>query len=169
MPVSATASAIAIVEIFAASYFTCSRRPMRSAEKSSRPLRVLNRRSRMATSSRQSIPSILKVDSACSSQTVQVAVMRPSPASRRTQPCASWRRARRGERVEEPDAGEQGEVMGEGGLAEPEELGEVADRHLGPGERVEDAHARGIPQDFEGLRQGRRRRVVQEAGLQLNI
>jgi prepilin-type N-terminal cleavage/methylation domain-containing protein len=33
------------------------------------------KRSRIATSSRQSMPSILNVDSACSSQTVQVALM----------------------------------------------------------------------------------------------
>src|SRR5436190_7690338 len=46
---------------------------MRSAWNPSRPGRLLKRRSSIATSSRQSMPSILKVDSACSSQTVQVA------------------------------------------------------------------------------------------------
>ena len=71
MPVSATASAIAAAEIFAASYLTCSRCPMTSAAKPSRPATFLKRRSSMATSSRQSIPSILKVDSACSSQVAQ--------------------------------------------------------------------------------------------------
>ena len=48
--------------------------------KSSSPTRFLNRRSSIATSSRQSMPSILKVDSACSSQTVQVVVDRASAA-----------------------------------------------------------------------------------------
>ena len=64
MPASATASAMVDADSFAASYFTCSRRPIRSAENASSPRRVLNRRSSSATSSRQSIPSTLKVDSA---------------------------------------------------------------------------------------------------------
>ena len=55
--------------------------PIRSAEKSSRPARFLNRRSSIATSSRQSMPSILKVDSACSSQTVQVVHEPSSPCA----------------------------------------------------------------------------------------
>src|SRR5215510_7015152 len=75
MPVSATAPAIAAAVSFAASYLTWSRWPTTSAEKSSRPGRFLNRRSINATSSRQSMPSILNVDSACSSQTVQVVVI----------------------------------------------------------------------------------------------
>src|SRR5262245_3098443 len=74
MPVSATAPAIAAAVSFAASYLTWSRWPTTSAEKSSSPARFLNRRSSIATSSRQSMPSILNVDSACSSQAVQVGV-----------------------------------------------------------------------------------------------
>src|SRR5262245_27100413 len=73
MPVSATAPAIAVAVSFAASYFTSNRCPIRSAEKSSRPCRCLNRFSIRDTSSRQSIPSTLKVDSACTSQTEHVA------------------------------------------------------------------------------------------------
>ena len=79
MPASATAAAMADAETFAASYFTWSRCPIRSAEKCSSPGSVLNRRSRSATSSRQSIPSTLKVDSACSSQIAQVAMATCAP------------------------------------------------------------------------------------------
>jgi hypothetical protein len=85
MPASATAPAIADADSFAASYFTWSRCPIRSAENASRPGRFLKRRSISATSSRQSMPSILKVDSACSSQTVQVLI---SPSfDTRSSPC----------------------------------------------------------------------------------
>ena len=72
-------------------------------------------------------------------------------------------------RLHEPHAAQQAELVGDGGLAEPEQLGEVADRHLGPGQGVEDAHAGGVPEDLEGLGQGGRRGVIQEARLQLNI
>ena len=64
MPASATAAVMVEVDSLAASYFTCSRWPIRSAEKSSRPGMFLNRRSSIVTSSRQSIPSTLNVDSA---------------------------------------------------------------------------------------------------------
>ena len=66
IPASAIAPAIALAFSLAASYLTCSRWPIRSAEKSSMPWRFLKRRSISATSSRQSIPSIRNVDSACS-------------------------------------------------------------------------------------------------------
>jgi len=89
-PASATAATIAEADTFVASYFTCSRWPTRSAEKSSRPGRFLNRRSIIATSSRQSIPSILKVDSACSSQTAQV-VMVYLRSSTCSMPCSKSR------------------------------------------------------------------------------
>src|SRR5688500_11160675 len=73
MPVCATASTIAAVESRAASYRTRSRCPTRSATMSSSPGRGFSRRSRIATSSRQSIPSILKTDSAWISQTAHAA------------------------------------------------------------------------------------------------
>ena len=71
MPVSATASLIAEADSRAASYVTSSRRPSTSADIASTPVRCFRRRSRMATSSWQSIPSILKTDSAWTSQTGQ--------------------------------------------------------------------------------------------------
>ena len=72
-------------------------------------------------------------------------------------------------RLHEPHATQQSQLMGDGGLGEPEEVGEVADRHLGPGEGVEDPDPRGVAEDLEGLGQGGDGRLVEEARLQLNI
>src|SRR5687767_14950261 len=72
MPVSPIASTRVDVVSLAASYFTCSRCPMRSAEMASTPLIGLSRRSRITTSSLQSMPSTRKTASAWSSHTVQV-------------------------------------------------------------------------------------------------
>ncbi len=100
MPASATAAAIVDADSFAASYLTCSRCPIRSAEKSSRPARCLKRRSISATSSRQSIPSTLKVDSAWSSQTAQTgtsALLAVPTIERRLRVRVRRPRGRRGE------------------------------------------------------------------------
>ena len=48
-------------------------------------------------------------------------------------------------RAHEPHAAQQPQLVGDGGLRQAEQLGEVADRHLGARERVEDAHARASP------------------------
>ena len=69
-PASATASAMPAAESFAASYSRAAAGPSGRREILRGPGRFLKRRSIIATSSRQSMPSILKVDSACSSQTV---------------------------------------------------------------------------------------------------
>ena len=66
-------------------------------------------------------------------------------------------------RLDQPHAAQQPELMGDGRLGEAEQLGEVADRHLGAGERVEDADARGIAEDLERFGQVDGRRVVEEA------
>ena len=72
-------------------------------------------------------------------------------------------------RLHEPHAAQQAQLMGDGGLGESEELREVAHRHLGPGEGVEDAHARGVAEDLEGLGQSGDRRLVEQSALQLDI
>jgi hypothetical protein len=72
-------------------------------------------------------------------------------------------------RFHEPHAAEQMQLMGNGGLGESEELREVAHRHLGAGESVEDSHTRGVAEDLEGLGQGGHRRLIEEARLQLYI
>jgi len=59
--------------------------------------------------------------------------------------------------------------MGDGGLRQAEQRREVAHRHLGAGERIEDAHARGVAEDLEGLGKIGDRRLVEETPLQLNI
>ena len=71
MPVSATASTIALVDRTAASYFTCRRWPTTSADTSSIPGSGRSRRCRMAASSPQHIPSTRKTDSACTAHRVQ--------------------------------------------------------------------------------------------------
>src|SRR5262245_56474042 len=75
MPVSPTASTIAEVDSRAASYLTWSRWFSRSADTASRPASGLSRRSRIVTSSPQSMPSTRKTASAWSSQTVQAGVV----------------------------------------------------------------------------------------------
>jgi hypothetical protein len=72
-------------------------------------------------------------------------------------------------RFHEAHPAEQTQLMGDSGLGETEELREVAHRHLGAGEGVEDSHARGVAEDLEGLGQGGHRRLVEEARLQLHI
>jgi hypothetical protein len=59
-----TAAAIADAESLAASYLTCRRCPIKSADKASSPTSGFSRRSRMTTSSLQSIPSTRKTASA---------------------------------------------------------------------------------------------------------
>ena len=72
-------------------------------------------------------------------------------------------------RFHEPHAAQQAQLMGDRGLGESQEAGEVADRHLGPGEGVENAHARGVAEHLEGLGQRGDGRLVEEARPQLNI
>ena len=72
-------------------------------------------------------------------------------------------------RFHEPHAAEQTQLMGDGGLGESEKLREVAHRHLGAGEGVEDPHTGGVAKDLEGLGQGGDRRLIKEACLQLHI
>jgi hypothetical protein len=64
MPVRATASAMRVGDRMAASCFTRSRWAMTSASNASSPVSRFNVRSRIATSSWQSMPSILNTDSA---------------------------------------------------------------------------------------------------------
>ena len=78
-PVCATASEMIDVLSFAASYLIHSRCP-RCPRRAPRPVNCFSFFSRIATSSWQSIPSILNVDSAWSSQTWQAATTRlPQP------------------------------------------------------------------------------------------
>jgi hypothetical protein len=72
-------------------------------------------------------------------------------------------------RLDEAHAAQQAELVGDGGLGQAEQAGEVADRNLGPGEGVEDPHPGGVAEDLEGFGQGGDGRLVEEAPLQLNI
>ena len=72
-------------------------------------------------------------------------------------------------RLHEPHAAQQTQLMGDGGLGESEELREVAHRHLGAGEGVEDPHARSVAEDLEGLGEGGHGCGIEEARLQLHI
>src|SRR5262245_13874417 len=72
MPVSATAWAMAVGATFAASCETSSRRASTSARSSWIPGSVFRRRSRIATSLAQSIPSTRNAVSVCVAQTSQV-------------------------------------------------------------------------------------------------
>jgi hypothetical protein len=72
-------------------------------------------------------------------------------------------------RFHEAHPAEQTQLMGHSGLGEAEELGEVAHRHLGAGEGIEDPHACGVAENLEGLGQSSHRGLIEEARLQLNI
>lgn len=72
-------------------------------------------------------------------------------------------------RLHEPHAAQQTQLMGDGGLGESEQLREVAHRHFGAGEGVEDPYARGVAEDLEGLGQGGHRRLMEKPRLQLDI
>ena len=67
-------------------------------------------------------------------------------------------------------ASQESQLMRDRGFAEPQDVGDVADTEFGTGEHVEDAHARGIAQDLEGVGQGTDEFGVEQAGLEiLNI
>ena len=102
-----------------------------------------SRRSRIATSSWQSIPSILKTDSACSSQTVHVvrhARLLHVSCSRLSSASSSrmcWSSSgvvdvpAGAARADEPHAAQQPQLVRDGGLADADERGDVADAQLG--------------------------------------
>ena len=147
------------VDSLAASYLIRSRWPMTSASSASSPASRFSRCSRIATSSWQSIPSILKVDSACSSQTVQVLIA--IPAERSASPLAALRSSERevdaallrhasrllssqnvlivdgvvdepagAARTDQPHAAQQAQLMRDRRLADADERGDVADAQL---------------------------------------
>ncbi len=149
IPASATASAIAEADSFAASYLTWSRCAITSAENASTPASVLKRRSMSATSSRQSIPSTLKVDSACSSQTAQVAmrqVARPSAAAllHVLEPLLEQAddvlivegvvdRLAVAARPDQAHVAEEAQLVRDGRFGQAEQVGNLADAELGCG------------------------------------
>ncbi len=53
----------------------------------------------------------------------------------------------------EPHAAQQPELMRHGRVAQADDLRDLADAPLGPRDRVEDAHARGVAEDLERLGQ----------------
>ena len=72
-------------------------------------------------------------------------------------------------RSHQPHAAEQPELVRHGRLRESHHFSEVAHRYFRIRERVEDAHARRVAQDLEGLGQGGHGRLIEEARLQLLI
>ena len=186
-PVSATASTIALVDRSAASYFTCSRCPMTSADTSSMPASGRSRRCRIIASSPQHSPSTRKTDSACTAQRVHDG-RRGAAAALIARACAdAARRSPRGallhvaqalpeqaddvavvERVEhhapfaprldEPQIAQQPQLVRDGRLGHADQRGEVADAQLAVRERVEDPHPRRVAERAERLRQIRRLR-----------
>src|SRR5687768_7655022 len=171
MPVSPIASTSAAVVSFAASYFTCKRWPIRSAAIASTPGIGFSRRSRMTTSSLQSIPSTRKTASAWSSQTAQAVglamllhVAQPLPEQREdvfvvegvvNQPSVPAR-------AHDPGVSQEPKLVRDGGFGQAEELGQMADAQLAARQDVEDANPRGIAQDFEDIGEGADRVRVQE-------
>src|SRR5262249_20853504 len=132
-----------------------------------RPRRCLKRRSMSATSSRQSMPSILKVDSACSSQTVQVAMSAPPRLRAFLNVLEALSEQLDDvvivERVENHLAGapltdeagvrQQPELMRHRRVGQVERGRDVADAEFGARERIENPHPRHIPQHLERLSQ----------------
>src|SRR5215831_12935631 len=135
-----------------------------------------------ATSSRQSMPSIRKVDSACSSQTVHAATSAPPPQPRDVRPlfdvleplCEQADDVLIVERVvdepavppwtDEAHAAQQPELMGDGRLADADTRRELVDAELRARQRVEDADARRIAEHLEGLGERHHGRVGKHGG-----
>ena len=150
---------MAPVDSFAASYLTCRRWPSDVGVERFEAGQAPSRRSRMATSSWQSIPSTLKTDSAWTSQTVQVvsciAALLHVPQALLEQaddvlvvervvdlpPSAP--------RAHEAHAAQQPQLVRDGRLADPDQLGDIADAQLSAGERVENPDSRRIAQHSE--------------------
>ena len=57
-------------------------------------------------------------------------------------------------RTDETHAAQQTQLVGNGRLAEAEQARDVAHAELGAGERIQDAHARRVAQQLEGLGEG---------------
>ena len=117
-----------------------------------------SRRSRIATSSWQSMPSILKTDSAWISQTWQRGHLAPRSSQTCRRPC--WKRSSDVlvvERVvdapslaapaDDPHAAHQAELVRDRGLADPDALGDLVDAELPRRQGVDDADARRIAED----------------------
>ena len=72
-------------------------------------------------------------------------------------------------RLHQPHAAQQPKLMRHGRLAQPEDAREVADRHFGPRQRIQNPDARRVAQDLEGLSQGGDGALVEQIVLPLNI
>ena len=72
-------------------------------------------------------------------------------------------------RLHEPHAAQKPQLVRHRGLGETKNLGQVADRHLGPRERVEDTDARRIAEHLERLGEVEDRLLVEEPGFELDI
>src|SRR6185436_1404141 len=155
-----------------------SRWPMTSAVIASTPVRGLSRRSRMTTSSWQSMPSTRKTASACSSHVAHVTLGAAPGLSTVEgitrglaaglldvpQPLAEQREhVLVVERVENhpalaprpDDAGvaQQAELMRHGRLGDAELTGEIADTELRPRQGIENPHPRRIAEHAKDLGQ----------------
>src|SRR5215467_10168530 len=113
-----------------------------------------------ATSSRQSMPSILNVDSACSSQTVHTATSASPPHPRAVGSLFDVFEALREEpddvlvvecvvhessvppRAHETHAAQQAQLMGHGRLADADPRGEIVDAQLCARQGIQNADAR---------------------------
>jgi len=70
----------------------------------------------------------------------------------------------------EPRVAQEAELVGDGGLGDAEEVGDVADTELGAGEGVEDADASGVTEDLECVGEGVDKLAIEEVvGRDLNI
>src|SRR5262252_8642674 len=135
-----------------------------------------------ATSSRQSMPSIRKVDSACSSQTVHAATSAPPPQPRHVRSLLDVLEPLREQsddvlivervvdepavppRTDESHAAQQPELMGDGRLADADTRRQLVDAELRARQRIEDADARRIAEHLEGLGQRGHGRVGEHGG-----
>ena len=152
---------------------------MTSAVIASTPVSGLSRRSRMTTSSWQSMPSTRKTASACSSHVAHVTLVAEAPGLSAVEgmaggPAAGLLHMPQSlaeqreyvlvvERVENhpalaprpDDAGvaQQAELMRHGRLGDAELTGEIADAELRPRERIENPHARRIAEHAKDLGQ----------------
>src|SRR5688572_6887729 len=139
-----------------------SRWPMTSAVIASTPARGLSRRSRMTTSSWQSMPSTRKTASACSSHVAHATLdsgaipgglaagllhMPQSLAEQRQHVLVVERVENHPALAPRPDdagVAQQAELMRHGRLGDAELTGEIADAELRPRQRIENPHARRI-------------------------
>ena len=149
IPVSATASAMVAVDSFAASYFTCSRWPMTSAEKSSSPTRLLEppleQRDFLAAVHALDLEGRLGVQLAHGAGCGHARLALPAAAGARSctcsRPCSNsatmcWSSsdvvdvAAVTARLDQPHAAQESQLMGHGRLGEAEQRGEIADAAL---------------------------------------